>query len=103
MPTAEYRLDVVTDPDVDNPQALMYFTARSPEAAVNQARRLLADVDGPDDRFGELYVHDGEGTAVHVDTVHLATVPAMPQPCQPIGCDNGYHLPHCSYAVVDAG
>jgi hypothetical protein len=23
------------------------------------------------------------------------------QPCQPIGCDNGYHLPGCQYIEVD--
>lgn len=69
--TGEYRLDVFTDPDADEPQALAYFKA-NPETAVEQAGRLLAAVDGPDDRWGELYVHDGQGTAVHFDTVHLA-------------------------------
>jgi len=24
-----------------------------------------------------------------------------PAPCQPIGCDNGYHLPGCYFAVAD--
>lgn len=24
----------------------------------------------------------------------------MPAPCQPIGCDNGYHVPGCFYEVV---
>lgn len=24
-----------------------------------------------------------------------------PAPCQPIGCDNGYHVPGCYYAVAD--
>jgi len=69
--TDEYRLDVVTDPDVDNPQAIAYFVADDIDAACHQAARLLAAVDGPDDRFGELYVHDGDGTAVHADTIHL--------------------------------
>lgn len=27
----------------------------------------------------------------------------MPQPCQPIGCDAGYHLPGCAYAEIEAG
>jgi len=26
----------------------------------------------------------------------------MPAPCQPIGCDNGYHLPGCVFAEADA-
>jgi hypothetical protein len=25
-----------------------------------------------------------------------------PEPCQPIGCDHGYHLPGCAYAAVDS-
>lgn len=69
--TDEYRLDVVTDPEPDNPQAVIYFTADDVEAAERQAQRLLAAVDGPEDRYGELYVHDGDGAAVYCDTVHL--------------------------------
>ncbi|MGC4808618.1 hypothetical protein [Micromonospora sp. DT233] len=69
--TDEYRLDVVTDPDVDSPQAVTYFTAADVDAASYQAVRLLAAVDGPDDRYGELYAHDGDGNAVHCDTIHL--------------------------------
>ncbi|MFF0182561.1 hypothetical protein ACFYPF_26080 [Micromonospora sp. NPDC005223] len=69
--TDEYRLDVVTDPEPDNPQAVIYFTADDVDAAERQAQRLLAAVDGPEDRYGELYVHDGDGTAVYCDTVHL--------------------------------
>lgn len=26
----------------------------------------------------------------------------IPEPCQPIGCDNGYHLPGCWYSGTDA-
>ncbi|RBJ11087.1 hypothetical protein DRA43_01640 [Micromonospora provocatoris] len=69
--TDEYRLDIVTDPEPDNPQAVIYFTSDDVEAAERQAQRLLAAVDGPEDRYGELYVHDGDGTAVYCDTVHL--------------------------------
>lgn len=69
--TDEYRLDVVTDPEPDNPQAVVYFTATNIDAATRQAERLLAVVDGPDDRYGELYCHDGDGTAVFCDTIHL--------------------------------
>lgn len=25
----------------------------------------------------------------------------FPEPCQPIGCDNGYHLSGCFFAAVD--
>ncbi|WP_047892791.1 hypothetical protein [Micromonospora sp. RV43] len=69
--TDEYRLDVVTDPEPDNPQAVTYFTAGDVDAAARQAQKLLAAVDGPEDRYGELYAHDGDGTAVHCDTIHL--------------------------------
>ncbi|MBM0235106.1 hypothetical protein JNW91_26870 [Micromonospora sp. STR1_7] len=69
--TDEYRLDIVTDPEPDIPQVVSYFTASDPEAASQQALRLLAAVNGPDDRYGELYTHDGDGGAVHVDTIHL--------------------------------
>ncbi|MFD4208216.1 hypothetical protein ACFWRG_19745 [Micromonospora tulbaghiae] len=69
--TDEYRLDVVTDPEPDNPQAVVYFTAADVDAACHQAQKLLAAVDGPEDRYGELYVHDGDGTAVYCDAVHL--------------------------------
>lgn len=69
--TDEYRLDVVTDPDPDTPQAVAYYTAADMDAACRQAQRLLAAVDGPADRYAELYVHDGDGTAVYCDTIHL--------------------------------
>ncbi|SCL43871.1 hypothetical protein GA0070606_0063 [Micromonospora citrea] len=69
--TDEYRLDVVNDPEVDTPQTVVYFTARDIDAACRQAQRLLDAVDGPADRFGELYVHDGDGTALYCDTIHL--------------------------------
>ncbi|WP_043726553.1 hypothetical protein [Micromonospora maris] len=69
--TDEYRLDVVTDPEPDTPQTVVYFTAANVDAACHQAARLLAAVTGPDDRYGELYAHDGDGNAVHCDTIHL--------------------------------
>ncbi|WP_433121962.1 hypothetical protein [Micromonospora sp. CA-246542] len=69
--TDEYRLDIVTDPGPDIPQVVSYFTASDPETASRQAQRLLAAVDGPDDRYGELYAHDGDGGAVHSVTIHL--------------------------------
>lgn len=53
--TDEYRLDVITDPDPDNPQAVIYFMAADMDSACDQAARLLAAADGPDDRYGELY------------------------------------------------
>lgn len=69
--TDEYRLDIVTDPEPDSPQTVAYFMAITMDAACQQAQRLLAAADGPDDRYGELYVHDGTGVAVYCDTIHL--------------------------------
>lgn len=69
--TDEYRLDIVCDPEPDTPQAIAYFTAADMDGACLQAARLLAATVGPDDRYGELYNHDGDGTAVYCDTIHL--------------------------------
>jgi hypothetical protein len=69
--TDEYRLDVVTDPEPDTPQFVTYFTAVDLDAACRQAQRLLDAIDGPTDRYGELYAHDGDGTALYCDTIHL--------------------------------
>lgn len=76
--TDEYRLDVVCDPEPDTPQAVVYFTAGDMDAACHQAARLLAAVDGPADRYGELYAHDGAGTALYCDTIHLPAEWACP-------------------------
>jgi hypothetical protein len=35
-------------------------------------------------------------------TGFFAAADGMPGPCQPIGCDNGYHLPGCPYEQTDA-
>ncbi|MEU4379996.1 hypothetical protein [Micromonospora echinofusca] len=50
--------------------SVTYFTADTLDAACRQAQRLLDAVDGPADRYGELYAHDGDGTAVYGDTIH---------------------------------
>ncbi|KXK59815.1 hypothetical protein AWW66_22255 [Micromonospora rosaria] len=67
----EYRLDIVTDPDPDTPLDIAYFTAVDADAAVRCAQYLLTTAAGPDDRYGELYVHTGTDRAVHYDTIHL--------------------------------
>lgn len=28
--------------------------------------------------------------------------PGIPEPCQPIGCDNGIHVPGCPFEAIDA-
>ncbi|OJF14473.1 hypothetical protein BG844_09540 [Couchioplanes caeruleus subsp. caeruleus] len=65
-----FRLEIVTGPDPDSAAMLAFFTADGIAAAIGQARRLLAAAEGPDDRFGELYVRDGE-LATWLTTLHL--------------------------------
>jgi hypothetical protein len=37
------------------------------------------------------------------DDQDVETMNAIAGPCQPIGCDNGYHLPGCGYATCECG
>jgi hypothetical protein len=88
----------------------------------DELRHRLAEQLGPDIAYvvvaGLTYAHVErpaaliEGTPEHKDYVDEAAAladvdvaplddpmtPGMPDPCQPIGCDNGHHLPGCSYA-----
>jgi hypothetical protein len=66
----EYRLEIVTDPDPDSPAAIVWFRADGIAAAIAQARRLLAALDGPGDPYGELYQRNGD-LADHLTTLHL--------------------------------
>lgn len=67
--TEEYRLEIVTDPDPDTPTALVWFRADGIAAAIAQARRLLAALDGPADAYGELYQRNG-AMADFLTTIH---------------------------------
>ena len=67
----EFRLDVVTETDPDTALAVSYFEADDGDAACEQAGKLLAAHDGPADRYGDLYLHNGFGTANYYDTIHL--------------------------------
>jgi 5'-deoxynucleotidase YfbR-like HD superfamily hydrolase len=69
-PDTEFRLDIVTGPDPDDPAGIVWFRAASTDAATAQARRHLAAHLGPDDRYGELYRRDGD-LAEFLDTIHL--------------------------------
>ena len=67
----EFRLDIVDGPDPDAIDTSVYFEAAVDQADVH-ARRLLADHDGPDDRYGELWIRDsGSDAADHWETIHL--------------------------------
>jgi hypothetical protein len=70
-PGGQFRLDVVTDTDPDNPIAVSYFDAPDTTAAADQARELLAAHNGPANRYGDLYKHDGDGAAIYYDTIDL--------------------------------
>ncbi len=67
----EYRLDVITTPDDDTIDSMDFTTTVARAEA--HARQLLANHNGPDDRFGELWMRDpnGSASAEHVDTIHL--------------------------------
>lgn len=49
----------------------------------------------------------GDCAAPESDPVHAVPAdpmtPGMPDPCQPIGCDNGIHLPGCTFAEIGEG
>lgn len=56
-------------------------------------------------RLGELAAEHAEGMPEPVNEVDdsLSSPDGIVYaPCQPIGCDNGQHLPGCAYAEVDA-
>ncbi len=67
-PRDQYRLEIVTDPDVE--ATVVGFDADGIAGALAQARRLLATHDGPGDQYGELYQRNGDRTD-HLATVHL--------------------------------
>lgn len=67
-PGGQYRLDVMTDADPDTPIGVAYLDAADDTAAVEQARKLLAAYDGAD--YGDLYTHDGTGSAVYYDSIN---------------------------------
>ena len=57
--------------------------------------------------MGNAYLVDGQriGTDLYGKPILVGRVKGplrMPEPCQPIGCDNGHHLAGCFYAAVDA-
>lgn len=65
-----FRLEIVTGPDPDSPSLLAFFDADGITEAIGQGRRLLAAAHGPDDRYGELYMRDGD-QATWLTTLHL--------------------------------
>jgi putative hydrolase of HD superfamily len=69
-PGAEFRLDIVTGPDPDDPAGVVWFRAESIDAANAQARRFLTAHRGPDDRYGELYQRNGD-LGDYLTTIHL--------------------------------
>lgn len=67
-PGGQYRLDVVTD-DPDQPIGVVFYDTAPGVDPLQRASRLLAAYDEPD-RYGDLYEHDGAGTAIYYDTIH---------------------------------
>ena len=80
-------------------------TARAERAeAATQRVRELATGWATDPGFGEIFFNDAaEAILAALDSTDPeSTEVEFPQPCQPIGCDNGYHLPGCFFEAVDA-
>lgn len=70
----------------------MYEGRAEADDIVAVKRRLgLPDADREQIAAEDELLHDPEWVAAE----------DVDEPCQPIGCDNGYHLPGCTYAVVD--
>jgi hypothetical protein len=67
----EFRLKIVTEADMP-PLAVVWFTAVTPAAALAQAHRIVDALHGPADRFGELYVRDGD-RAEYLDVIEPST------------------------------
>jgi hypothetical protein len=70
LPGDEYRTDLICGPDPDSPTAVIWYLATSTDAAISQARAWLAALDGPDDRFAEIYTRNGD-RGEYLTDVHL--------------------------------
>jgi len=70
LPGDEYRADLICGPDPDSPTAVIWYLAGSHHAAIAQARAFLAALDGPDDRFAEVYTRRGD-VGEYLSDVHL--------------------------------
>ena len=67
---SEFRLDIVTGPDPDDPTAIVFYRADGIAAAIAQARLFLAAHHGPDNRYGELYQRNSD-LADYLTDIHL--------------------------------
>jgi len=70
LPGDEYRADLICGPDPDSPAAVIWYLATSQDTAIAQARAWLAALDGPADRFAEVYTRRGD-VAEYLTDVHL--------------------------------
>lgn len=68
------------------------------ERLIAKHARLLTELDAVVNARNELWVALNSATAELAAAKDTAAI----QPCQPIGCDNGYHLPGCWFADIDA-
>lgn len=70
LPGDEYRADLICGPDPDSPTAVIWYLATSQAAAIAHARAFLTALDGPDDRFAEVYTRNGD-RGEYLTDVHL--------------------------------
>jgi hypothetical protein len=89
------RLEVFTVARADRPGGTSFIPVDQldrgfddPPPAPNTGRWEARDLDGEPIRRGDREEPD-------------TMTPGMPDPCQPIGCDNGRHLPGCPFADRD--
>ena len=72
---SEYRIDTVDQSDPDRPLHVDFFEARTDEAAVRKARRIVArNVTDPECQYGDLWMRDPDGgtSAEYVETIEVA-------------------------------
>lgn len=69
----EFQMDILTETDLVDPVARVWFRADQADTAAVLARRLLAAYPGTADRFGELYQRDGD-MGVFLATIDLGEV-----------------------------
>ena len=63
--------------------------------------RTIANWGGYTDRTIPCGAVAHVGVSIGIKVNEPTEIDGMPNPCQPIGCDNGHHLKGCVYARMD--
>lgn len=101
MPAHDFRWHLTAE---DGAETTFHRGATADDVAADLRRRAAEHrSDPPETHYGD--VVDDSLSALHKGPKDECTVcDATPdiEPCQPIGCDNGYHLAGCRFADIDA-